>query len=102
MTTEKKVLCPLSQKECIKDGAIVNNEICKCMFWITMIGKDPITGESINKGECAFAWVPILLIENSKMQYQTGAAIESFRNEMVKGNAESLAVLTAHQNLLGK
>jgi hypothetical protein len=30
--------------------------------------------------------MPILLIENSQMSRQTGAAVESFRNEMVKGN----------------
>ena len=32
------------------------------------------------------AWQPILMIENSQQTRQAGAAIESFRNEMVKQN----------------
>ena len=35
---------------------------------------------------CAVVWLPILTIENSQQQRQTGAAVESFRNEMVKAN----------------
>ena len=41
------------------------------------------------------AWIPILTIENSQMQRQTGAAVESFRNEMVKANEMSQQVLIA-------
>jgi len=33
--------------------------------------------------------MPLLLIENSQMQRQTGAAVESFRNEMVRANEVS-------------
>jgi hypothetical protein len=48
--------------------------------------------------------MPVLLIENSQQQRQTGAAVESFRNEMVKANEASNQVLiaaTQHNNLLG-
>ena len=38
-------------------------------------------------------WLPILMIENSQQQRQTGAAVESFRNEMVKSNEISQRVL---------
>jgi hypothetical protein len=31
--------------------------------------------------------MPILMIENSQQQRSTGAAVESFRNEMVKANS---------------
>jgi len=37
----------------------------------------------------------MLLIENSGQQRQTGAAVESFRNEMVKANETSQKVLLA-------
>ena len=30
-----------------------------------------------------------MMIENSQMQRQTGAAVESFRNEVVKANEEA-------------
>jgi hypothetical protein len=39
--------------------------------------------------------MPMLLIENSGQQRQTGAAVESFRNEMVKSNETSQKVLLA-------
>jgi hypothetical protein len=35
----------------------------------------------------------MLLIENSQQQRQTGAAVESFRNEMVKANESSQQLL---------
>jgi hypothetical protein len=34
--------------------------------------------------DCAIKWIPVLLIENAQMERQTGAAVESFRNESVK------------------
>jgi len=39
------------------------------------------------------AWLPVLMIENSQQQRQTGAAVESFRNEMTKANEVSQRVL---------
>jgi hypothetical protein len=35
------------------------------------------------------------MIENSQQQRQTGAAVESFRNEMVKSNESSQQILMA-------
>jgi hypothetical protein len=39
------------------------------------------------------SWLPILLIENAQMSRHTGAAVESFRNEMVKANEQSQQIL---------
>ena len=90
MANIDKILCPLSQKQCIEDGTPVvvdgKAENHACRFWVYVMGKDPQTGADIKQGDCAFAWTPVLLIENSKMQRETGAAVESFRNEMVKIN----------------
>ena len=58
-------------------------------------GQDPQTGESIDEHGCAVGWMPILLIENSRQQRNTGAAVESFRNEMVKNNEVGQRVLLA-------
>ena len=41
------------------------------------------------------SWMPILMIENSQQQRSTGAAVESFRNEMVRANETSQRVLLA-------
>ena len=80
--------------ECIEDGAIKDGELVACRFWVTVQGKHPQTGETINNGDCAFAWTPVLLIENSKVNRETGSAIESFRNEMVKANETSAKIMT--------
>jgi hypothetical protein len=48
-------------------------------------GTDPQGGE-VNRYDCSDAWIPMLLIENSQQQRQTGAAVESFRNTMVDMN----------------
>lgn len=65
-------------------------------------GFDTNTGNQVDEYQCAIAWMPLLLIENSGQQRQTGAAVESFRNEMVKANETSqqvlLASLTQQQN----
>jgi hypothetical protein len=58
-------------------------------------GKDPQTSNEIEEWGCSMAWLPVLMIENSQQQRQTGAAVESFRNEMVKANEVSQKVLLA-------
>ena len=52
----------------------------------------------------AMAWMPVLLIENAQMSRQTGAAVESFRNEMVKANEASQQILmsAAHKAIGGQ
>ena len=66
-----------------------------CPKFVQLQGNNPQTGDPISKYGCADQFIPLLLIENSQMQRQTGAAVESFRNEMVKGNAESRQYLEA-------
>jgi len=93
MAKDAKILCPLMGSECIEDGAIKDGELVKCRFWVHVQGKNPQTGETVSNGDCAFCWTPMLLIENSQQQRQTGAAVESFRNEMVKANESSQQLL---------
>lgn len=56
----------------------------KCNRWIQVQGHNPNTGEAVNRHNCIDNWMPMLLIENSQMQRQTGAAVESLRNEWIK------------------
>ena len=93
MAKDAKILCPLMGTECIEDGAIKDGELVKCRFWVHVQGLNPQTGETVSNGDCAFCWTPMLLIENSQQQRQTGAAVESFRNEMVKANESSQQLL---------
>jgi len=64
----------------------------QCNRWLAIRGKNPNTGEDVDRHDCIDNWTPMLLIENSQQQRQTAAAIESFRNEMVKAN--NLALVT--------
>jgi hypothetical protein len=58
-------------------------------------GNNPNTGEEVDEWGCSMAWLPVLMIENSQQQRSTGAAVESFRNEMVKSNEVGQRVLLA-------
>jgi len=77
--------CPLIQKKCKEH---------KCKFYVQIVGKDPNTGEDISQFDCTFSWLPMLLIEGAQQTRQSGAAIESFRNEMVRMNEISINLLT--------
>ena len=77
-------ICPLLKKACVEH---------QCHFYIHLLGKNPQTDAAEDRWDCAVAFIPILLIENSQQQRQTGAAVESFRNEMVKANESSQQTL---------
>jgi len=103
MAKDAKIICPMMGGEpCVEDGSIRNGELVACRFWVTVQGSNPQTGEVMNHKDCSFAWMPVLMIENSQQQRQTGAAVESFRNEMVKSNEINTQVLIARtqQNLI--
>jgi hypothetical protein len=57
-----------------------------CPKFVHIAGANPNTGEPVDRYGCADGFLPMLLIENSQQQRQTGAAVESFRNEMVRLN----------------
>lgn len=66
-------------------------EVCmehRCAFYTQVQGHHPQTGEMLNEWGCSISWLPVLMIENSQQQRQTGAAVESFRNEMVRQNVQ--------------
>ena len=75
MKLEREHWCPLIGEECMK---------LKCEWFTQVRGQNPNTGEEVDEWGCAVTWLPMLLIENSQQQRQTGAAVESFRNETVK------------------
>lgn len=83
----------------VKNNCPLNGfEPCKktdCTWFIQLRGNNPNTGKEIDEWGCAIAWMPILMVENSQQQRQTGAAVESFRNEMVKANEVGQRVLLA-------
>jgi hypothetical protein len=87
MKLEPKANCPL-------DGFKPCRQL-DCAWFMKVRGTNPNTGEELDDYGCSVAWLPVLMIENSQQQRQTGAAVESFRNEMVKANDMSQQVLMA-------
>lgn len=73
--------CPLIKKKCVG---------LKCSWYVKVRGLNPNTGAEIDEWACAVAWMPVLSIEIAQKENQTGAAVESFRNEVVKSNNENI------------
>jgi hypothetical protein len=91
MKIEPKNNCPLN-----------NFEPCKqldCAWFIEIHGTHPNTGEPVKDWGCTMVMMPMMLLENAKQQHSTSAAVESFRNEMVKSNETSQKVLLAAANI---
>jgi hypothetical protein len=87
MKIEPKNNCPLNNFEPCKE--------LECAWFMKIRGANPNTGEELDDWGCAMSWLPVLLIENSQQQRSTGAAVESFRNEMVRANETSQQILLA-------
>jgi hypothetical protein len=87
---KKGTFCPLIKKDCVG---------LTCAWYTHVQGHDVNSGNQVDSFECAISWLPLLLIENSGQQRQTGAAVESFRNEMVKSNEVGQRVLLATANV---
>jgi len=87
MLPDPKVKCPATgfQRSCREIIAE-----CDCPKFVSIKGSDPQTGTIVDRHGCVDSFLPLLLIENAQMSRQTGAAIESFRNEVVKANDETV------------
>lgn len=76
-------ICPLHKADM--------STVCHtCPWWTLIRGKHPQSEELIDDWRCAVAVLPVLLIENAQMQRQTGAAVETFRNEVIAGVVEAV------------
>lgn len=72
--------CPLgSVCEEVKDG-----KIYRCRWFIKLIGQDPQADKQIEEFRCTEEWSIIIGLEHSKFERQTGAAVESLRNNVAK------------------
>ena len=83
--------CPLIKKDCIG---------LQCSWFTQLRGTNPNTGKEIDEWGCAMTWLPVLLVENAQQSRQAGAAIESFRNEVVAINQDSQALIAPSVQLL--
>lgn len=85
--------CPLGSK-CENVIEEDNRQILiRCPWFVKIEGKNPQSEEQFDEWRCAIAWGPILQVENAQQTRQAGAAIESLRNETVKGQNNFLNLL---------
>jgi len=77
MQIEIESNCPLDKNE---DGEFNPCRQTKCGWFVKLRGTH--NGSEIDEYGCAMAWLPILLVENAQQSRQTGAAVESFRNQV--------------------
>jgi len=56
---------------------------------VTIRGRDPQTGVETDRSGCVDSFLPMLLIENAQVSRQTGAAVETLRNEVAKDRVAS-------------
>ena len=89
MKLEQGKVCPLIGEDCLG---------LKCAWFTQVRGTNPQTGEPVDEWGCAVTWMPMLLIENSQQQRQTGAAIESFRNETLNRISQTISMKTINES----
>jgi len=88
---ESEDYCPLIKKKCIGT---------KCSWFTHVRGQNPQTGEDVDEYSCAVSWLPMLLIENSKQQRSTSAAVESFRNESIRRSDIMNTLISGAQQMM--
>ena len=96
MSLEIETTCPLgSTCEEVKDG-----KIHRCAWYTKIVGKNPQSEEHIDEWKCAIAWLPMLQVEMSQTNRGQTHALESFRNETVKGQRIFNTLVEKRNNLL--
>lgn len=91
--------CPLGDQceSVTKDG------VERCNWLVKIRGRNPQSQEEYDEWRCAIAWIPILLVENSKESRGVNAAVVSLRDEMVQRqdffNNLLVSIATKHQEV---
>lgn len=71
---------PPSDKVCPFHKKWMSKVCLSCPLWVNLKGRNPQSGEIVDKWGCSFSFMPLLMVENSQQSRQTAAAVESFRN----------------------
>lgn len=80
----KGTFCPLIKKDCVG---------LQCNWFMRVQGTNPNTGAEVDEWACSIAWIPLLLIENSRQQMNTTQVFHGFRNDLVAATTSSLDLL---------
>jgi hypothetical protein len=87
---DSKIKCPYTSFKQSCRTIVAKHD---CPKFVTITGINPNNGQPVDQHGCIDSFMGMLLIENSQQSRQTGAAVESFRNEVVKALGNVKAVL---------
>ena len=88
MSINKELTCPLGSK-C---SEIKNDKLYECAWFVELKGTDA-QGNDHDERACSIAWMPLLQIEVAGTNRGQTKAIESLRNEQVKGHGQFMNVI---------
>ena len=71
MPSSKK--CPLTRKACW--GA-------ECMWYMELRGKDAMTGEPVERGQCAITAQVLMAMDGNKLTNELASTVQGHRNEV--------------------
>mgnify|MGYP001596656067 CR=1 FL=1 len=97
MALEVEYNCPLGNECETAEG----KKIIRCAWYTKMMGLDPSTGKEIEEWGCAMSWMPTMMVEMSNTNRGQTQALESFRNETVKGQSEFNKIIKTSTQTLG-
>ena len=98
MALEVEFFCPLGSECETAEGKVIK----RCAWYTKMVGLDPNTGKEVDDWACSMSWMPMLQVEMSKTNRGQTEALESLRNETVKGQAEFNSLVKQSNNILGE
>ena len=97
MAIKVEITCPLgSQCE-----VVVDNVIKRCAWYVKLTGTDPSTGKDVDEWGCSMSFMPMLMVEMSGTNRGQTKALESLRNETVKGQQEFNEIFDKNNHFLG-
>lgn len=82
----KSMTCPINGQPCV-DGIRPDfkpnehGKIEDCRLWTAVKGKDPQSETILDFFDCAWAWGPVIGIEQSQMTRHNTSTMQDFRNE---------------------
>jgi hypothetical protein len=98
MAVKTEITCPLGS-EC---ETVVGKVIKRCAWYCKLTGADPSTGKDVDEWGCSMSFMPMLMVEMSGTNRGQTEALESMRNETVKGQAEFNEIVIKKSKLLGE
>jgi hypothetical protein len=54
----------------------------RCRMWKKVTGNDPQSGAAVDRWDCSVGWMTTLQLEQARVNFSLGAAVESLRNRV--------------------